>query len=262
MIKETHHFDQVALLITHYNRPQSLFRLLQQFADLGVSFGEIIVSDDGSQQKYRHDLALWSKTFNYQLIKAESNKGLGNNINKGQAAVKLPFTLYVQEDFVPKPAFVSNLNSGLESLISDHSLDIVRYYAYFNYPYTKPYLGMFREMRFKWYYLGYMKFYQYSDHPHLRRSTFLEKFGPYKEGVNSDYTEYSMCLSFLRAGGKGIIYEDIQANFDQVNDQKEPSTATFRKDWKNSNNFFIKGLRKVYLLAKTWKYHIDYFTSK
>lgn len=262
MTKETDCFDQIALLVTHYNRPQSLFRLLQQFEYLGISFGEIIVSDDGSKQEYVEELVSRSKTFNYRLIKAESNKGLGNNINKGQTAVTLPYTLYVQEDFVPKQAFISNLRIGLGALINDSSLDIVRYYAYFNYPFTKPYSGRFREMYFKWYYWGYMKFYQYSDHPHLRRSTFLEKFGHYKEGINSDGTEYAMCLSFLKAKGKGIIYDDIGANFDQVNDQLEPSTATFRKDWKSGNNLFVKGLRKIYLQFKTCKYHIDYFTKK
>ena len=38
-------------------------------------------------------------------------------------------------------------------------------------------------MKFKIWYPGYKKFYAYSDHPHLRRSNFLEKFGRYSENT-------------------------------------------------------------------------------
>ena len=43
-------FPAVTLLITHYNRSNSLERLLNAFKALDVIFGDIIVSDDSSKE--------------------------------------------------------------------------------------------------------------------------------------------------------------------------------------------------------------------
>ncbi|WP_028297291.1 glycosyltransferase family 2 protein [Olivibacter sitiensis] len=262
MTSRTHHFPEVALLITHYNRPKSLSRLLQLFVNYGISFGEIIVSDDHSDPGNLAELLRLQKTFQYQLITSEVNRGLADNINKGQRAVSLPYTLYIQEDFVPKVDFATNFRDGLSCMIADDSIDIIRYYGYFPYPYTKVYDGSFLEMRFKWYYYGYMKFYQYSDMPHLRKSSFLEKFGLYTAGNNSDATEYAMCLSFLKKKGRGLIYKKINSNFDHANNDEEPSTADFRSSWKTSSNVFVRSLRWLYLQLKTCKFHWDYISMK
>ena len=40
------------------------------------------------------------------------DSGLGNNINKGQDAVKTPLTLYVQEDFTPAAIFPESFTHG------------------------------------------------------------------------------------------------------------------------------------------------------
>ncbi|MBC7915679.1 MAG: glycosyltransferase, partial [Pyrinomonadaceae bacterium] len=45
-------YPNVTLLITHYNRPNSLERLLESFDELNFSFAEIIVSDDGSKEEH------------------------------------------------------------------------------------------------------------------------------------------------------------------------------------------------------------------
>src|SRR5882724_2664484 len=192
------HFKDVTLLITHYNRSRSLERLFNSFKDLGCTFDDIVVSDDGSKPEHVEYIKSLHDKFQFRLITAVKNGGLGNNINKGQDAVNTPYTLYVQEDFDPKPAFKEHFPDAMDIIRQKDDIDIIRFYAYFKYPYLEPYGKGFSEMGFKLWYRGYYKFYQYSDHPHLRRSSFLQKFGRYVEGQNVDITEYRMSISFLR----------------------------------------------------------------
>ncbi|MBU2374779.1 MAG: glycosyltransferase [Bacteroidetes bacterium] len=103
-----HIYQEVSLLITHYNRTKSLERLLQYFANEDVKFGEIIVSDDASKPEYQTHLKELKEKYSFNLISTPQNKGLGNNINKGQDQVTKPYTLYIQEDFLPKPLFLKN----------------------------------------------------------------------------------------------------------------------------------------------------------
>jgi glycosyltransferase involved in cell wall biosynthesis len=253
------HFDNIALLVTHYNRSRSLEALLNTFASLDCSFGEIIVSDDGSRPEHLDYVRSLEKSHGFRLISTPKNKGLANNINKGQDAVTLPYTLYVQEDFRPKPVFAQHLNDALGFITTDKSLDLVRFYAYFKYPFLKPYGKGFSEMVFKLWYPGYYKFFQYSDHPHLRHSSFLQKFGRYEEGINMDIAEYKMAISFLRKKGKGLFYDNHTDIFDQVNTATEASTASHRKEWKNGKSLPVRFLRLIYLQFKYVKFNFDLF---
>lgn len=246
-------FNEVTLLITHYNRSQSLQRLLAAFAELGCHFNTIVVSDDGSRAEHQALLAKLQHQYGYQLITTPQNQGLGHNLNKGQDAVQTDYTLYVQEDFVPKPLFVQQLKESLALMDQNQTLDIVRYYAYMAYPYLKPYAEGFSEMRFLPFGLNYKKIYYYSDHPHLRRRSFQTKFGRYTEGIPGDKTEYQMCVSFLQQKGKGLFYDDYKALFDQKNDADEPSTMQ-RAVLAQSNNPFITVVRNVY---RQIKYNYD-----
>src|SRR4051812_31264401 len=96
-----YYFPEITLLVTHYNRSSSLERLLSAFRQLGCRFDGIVVSDDGSKPEHLEKLKALQPVYNYQLITTPKNGGLGNNINKGQDAVKTKYTLYVQEDFEP-----------------------------------------------------------------------------------------------------------------------------------------------------------------
>lgn len=240
-----HHFPEVTLLVTHYNRSRSLQRLLAAFAQLDCSFGDIVVSDDGSKPEHQQLLQDLREQYKLTLVTTPKNRGLGNNINKGQDAVRTPYTLYVQEDFVPKPAFVQELTKGLGFMNKDQSLDIVRFYAYDPYAYLRPFGEGFEEMFFPRWGLNYKKIYFYSDHPHLRRSSFLQKFGRYVEGRNVDRTEYRMCISFLQHKGKGLFFTEYKSLFSQENDNQEPSTFQ-RNELKASNNPAISLIRYVY----------------
>lgn len=243
------HFSEISLLITHYNRSSSLKRLLLSFEKLNCSFGEIIVSDDGSERAHLDVLIELAERHRFKLIIAKMNRGLGNNINKGQDAIINKYTLYVQEDFVPTADLPTNLKIALEMMIADDELDIVRLYAYIMYPYLKDYKLDFSEMYLPFLGVKYTKMYQYSDHPHLRRSAFFTKFGRYQEGIKGDKMEYNMCVSFIRNNGKGLFYNNFTELFLQENSIHEPSTMK-RELWKESNNFFIFIVREVYRQIK------------
>jgi glycosyltransferase involved in cell wall biosynthesis len=246
MAATTHNFPEVSLLITHYNRPGSLKRLLNNFKDLNCGFAEIIVSDDASKPENLKQLVELQQDFEFKLITTEKNKGLGNNINKGQNAVTKSLTLYVQEDFVPQAEFPVKLQNAITFLERDKELDLVRFYAYTLFPFLSPVGHGFSLMNFdaKDIFSTYRKFYMYSDHPHIRRSSFLEKFGKYQEGVNVEKAEYGMMMSFLKKHGKGLFYEDFNSLFDQLNSSDEPST--FKRNWKRHPNFLIGMARHIY----------------
>jgi len=244
-----YYFQGVTLLITHYNRSASLERLLAAFRKLNCRFDDIVVSDDCSKPEQLEKIKSLHADYSFRLLTTPKNGGLGNNLNKGQDAVNTPYTLYIQEDFVPLDSFPEKLQDALQFMEDRKDLDMVRFYSYVKYPYLRPAKKGFSEMVFKIWYPGYMKFYMYSDHPHLRRSTFLQKFGHYREGVKSDYTEYCMMLSFLKHKGKALYYDDFKGLLDQVNSDAEPSTVK-RASWSKSKNPLISVVRHAYRYLK------------
>jgi glycosyltransferase involved in cell wall biosynthesis len=244
-----YHFPEVTLLVTHYNRSRSLERLLKRYKDLNCRFGDIVISDDGSKSEHIEYINGLKNEFRFTLVTTERNRGLGNNINKGQDAVNTPFTLYVQEDFDPTEAFPGRFHEAVKMFKERPDLDIIRFYAYFKYPYLKPYKHGFSEMEFEMLKPGYKKFYYYSDHPHLRRSDFLKKFGRYVEGKKVERTEYLMMMSFLQKKGKGLFYDDFQSLFVQKNSADEPSTVK-RNFWRQSESPLISFARHSYRYLK------------
>jgi len=249
MPNEVYFFKGVTLLVTHYNRSRSLEHLLQSFSNINCLFEDVVVSDDGSQPEHLQYLRQLQKQYTFRVVTTPVNKGLGNNINKGQDAVHTPYTLYVQEDFEPAHNFGVHFTHALQIMQEKGDIDVVRFYAYFKYPYLKPYKHGFSQMRFAWWLPGYKKFYAYSDHPHLRKSNFLEKFGRYPEGVKGDVTEYRMMMSFLKAKGKALFYEDYRKLFYQKNSAAEPSTMK-RNFWRESNNIGVHLMREMYRHVK------------
>ena len=248
----------VTLLITHYNRSKSLERLLSAFKTLSISFGDIIVSDDSSKQEHLNIIKQLQTQYDFKLVTAPTNKGLGNNLNKGQDAVATPYTLYVQEDFVPTQQFLPSFKDAYSFMDEDKGIDIARFYAYYAYPYLKPYTNAFAEIIYKPWFTDTSKIYGYSDHPHLRRSSFLEKFGRYKEGIKSDRTEYLMCISFIQNKGKALFYNEFNDLFTQENTSDEPSTV-IRADWRQSNNLLVGVIRTMF---RQVKYNFDIHFGK
>ncbi|HTN18838.1 MAG TPA: glycosyltransferase family 2 protein [Pelobium sp.] len=240
-------FEDISVLVTHYNRSKSLEKLLQALNRLDLNFHELIVSDDGSKPEHLSYVENLQKRYPFKLIKSPENKGLGNNINKGQKVVKTPYTLYIQEDFVPQPSFVEKLAKAHEFMQHDLSLDFVRFYAYFKFPNLTPVSDGFSEMHFSHakFWQGYRKFYVYSDHPHLRRQNFFDRFGEYQEGIKPDRTEYNMMMQVLAGKPKAYFYNDINTLLAQENSAEEPSTIK-RNILRNSNHFFSVIARMIY----------------
>ena len=262
MADDLKHFSEITLLITHYNRSLSLERLLKSFEEKHLSFYEIVVSDDCSNSEHTKNLKLYEERYGIRLIRTEKNKGLANNINKGQRAVKSLYTLYIQEDFIPTDKFSRSLSDGLTLIKEYPEIDLVRFYAYRKYPYLKPLKDEFSEMRFHFWYPNTYQFNCYSDHPHLRRSNFLQKFGNYQEGIKSDRAEFKMVISFLQHKGKAIIHNDYRELFIQENSSDEPSQVhrkKLRKQIQLSESFMIKIIRSLY---RNIKFRIEYLFLK
>lgn len=254
-IKNAYFFENVSLLITHYNRSKSLHRLLEAMQKLNVTFGEIVISDDGSSYAHLQNLLEYQKIFNFRLITAPVNKGLPNNINKGQDAVLKPYTLYVQEDFVPSEVFPIKFQHSLEIMQERPDIDIARYWAYWKYPYLKSIRNGFSEMDFSLFKMGYKKFYVYSDASHLRRSNFPTKFGKFLENLPSDRAEYLMMMSFIRKHGKAIYNDNYNDMFDHRNSEDEPSTVERDFISYSEGNPLITIIRNLY---RNIKFNLDY----
>jgi len=251
-------FSDITLLITHYNRSRSLERLLDAFNERKITFGEIVVSDDCSKPAHQLYIQSLQTQYQFRFVTGPVNKGLGHNLNKGQDAVKTPLTLYIQEDFIPAPDFAKQLTHALQIMDERADMDMVRFYAYIQYPHLKNYKYGFSEMVFKFWTLNYKKYYYYSDHPHLRRSNFLEKFGRYKEGLSGDQTEYHMMMSFLQKKGKAMFYHDYKGLLSQENSAVEPSTMK-RNFWRENNFPLITLTREIY---RYLKFNVNYLTGQ
>lgn len=249
-------FLDTTLLVTHYNRSGSLERLLSTFEKLNCRFGAIVVSDDGSRPEHLEKVIDLQQRFPFKLVTTPVNRGLGNNINKGQEAVASPFTLYVQEDFLPTDIFPTHFQDALTFMREDTGLDIARFYSYFAYPQLIPFKKGFSKMVYSFWNLNHLKFYYYSDHPHLRRSNFLEKFGKYPEGYDINVTEAKMGIQFLRRKGRGIFFNEFSTLFEQRNTSHEPSTMD-RPDWRLSPNPFVRLARFFYLRYRWLKHTIE-----
>lgn len=253
MINDNFYFPHVTLLITHYNRSRSLENLLRSFSDLGCRFGDIVVSDDCSDPAHLKQIIKLRESFPLTLVASDKNGGLGHNINKGQDRVNTPYTLYVQEDFTPCESFPAKFKTSLAIMEEDKGLDIVRFWSYFPYPYLRNEKEGFYEMYMKPFARNYHKIYCYGDTPHLRRSSFLKKFGRYQEGISGDRTEYKMCISFIQNRGRGLFYKDCRSLFVHENTEEEPSTM-HRVSWRQGNSLPIRVARNMY---RQVKYNLD-----
>lgn len=251
-MKKKFSFRHTTLLITHYNRPNSLERLLAKLQQLECEFEDIVVSDDASSVVNQRKLAALQKKFKFNLVTTPVNKGLGNCLNKGQDAVKTPYTLYIQEDFEPSALFPQKMEHALEIMEQREDIDYVRFWSHYRFPALQPYNHGFSEMVYAPWKLNHLNFFMYSDNPHLRRSNFLEKFGRYDEGLVGDITEHRMCIRFIQKNGKGLFYDRYDTLFEHKQVDGEPSTFE-RAGWRQSRNPLFLLLRAAYLKYKCLK---------
>lgn len=246
-------FKDVTLLITHYNRTRSLERLLASLTKLKCSFEDTVVSDDASRPEEMEKVKKLQQIYNFRLVTTPKNRGYGNCINKGEDAITTPYTLYLQEDFVPFDIFPEHFKDALQILNEDRTIDYVRFWALEDMHLNlKPYAKGFSEMEYKLSNMYHYKFYQFSDTPNIRRNNFREKFGRYREGIFGDLTDYYMAISFLHNKGRGLFFNKYDSLFVH-SDSEEGSRIRSGKNWKQSGNIFIRFLRFFYLRYKWLK---------
>jgi len=252
-MNEKYFFKDVTLLITHYNRWRSLERLLTSLKKLNCTFEDIVVSDDASRPEHLDEVKRMQSIFNYRLITTPKNGGYGNCINKGMDQIHTPYTLYLQEDFVPFAIFPENFKNALQIMNEDLSVDYIRFWAIGEQHIDlKPYKWGFSEMVFKFWNPYHLKFYQFSDTPNIKRSTFTKKFGRYREGIHGDLTDYYMAISFLHNKGKGLFYNDYTALFSHDNSD-EASVSRPLTHWKQSGSIPVRVMRFFFLRYKWLK---------
>lgn len=199
----------------------------------------MIISDDGSKAEHVIYLLQLRRQYGFRLLTTPANCEKGSDINLGQDATTLPFTLYLQEDFEPTSNFVPYFTNALTMMEHDEKWDIARLYSSVAYPYTKPLGEGFSEMKFHhapWY-TNHNKFYMYTDEPHLRRSNFLQKFGRYSEAVPRTESEYRMAVSFIKKKGKGLFCDNHTMLFTERKERTEL--------YANDNNKIIKKRKNV-----------------
>lgn len=246
-------FKDVTLFITHYNRSKSLERLLSSLHKLNCSFPDTVVSDDASRPEIMEDVLKLQKTYGFRLITSPVNRGYGNCINKGMAAITTPYTLYLQEDFVPFETFPAHFKDALQIMNEDKTVDYIRFWAIGKLHIDlKPYGKGFSQMVYRFWNMSHEKFYQFSDTPNIKRSNFTEKFGKYKEGIHGDLTDYYMAISFLHYKGKGLFFDKYDSLF-KHDDTDEGSRIRPLINWRQKQHFIILFMRFIFLRYKWLK---------
>ncbi|MCH5685121.1 hypothetical protein LWM68_13215 [Niabella sp. W65] len=81
---QTHHFPDITLLVTHYNRSASLQNMLQSFRVRQLSFGGIVVSDDGSQPLHFDKLQELQKSSGLHLFRPLKTAALVKTLIRGK----------------------------------------------------------------------------------------------------------------------------------------------------------------------------------
>ena len=251
-------YKDVTLLITHYNRTVSLERLLRSFQKLEISFAATVVADDGSNASQLQQLTALQQKYGFQLVTAEKNSGLAANINRGQKAAATRYILYVQEDFEANALFKKTLPEAMMAMERDKGLDLVRFFAHFRYPYLIPYTDEFEEVAIPSFATDYNKIYAYSDTPHLKRASFTDRFGLYREDLAADRMEYRMCVSFIVNKGRCLLSTDYAKLFTHTNISGEPST-TRRPPRQTSKALHIRIARFCY---RQLRYNLDLLTTR
>lgn len=252
-MSESYFFKDVTLLITHYNRSKSLERLLASLARLNCRFEEIVVSDDASRPEEMAQVKRIQGIYNFRLVTTPKNGGYGNCINKGEDAIDTPYTIYLQEDFVPFAVFPEHFKDALQIMNEDKSIDYIRFWAIEDMHINlKPYGKGFSLMEYKFWNMSHLKFYQFSDTPNIRRSNFIEKFGRYREGIFGDKTDYYKAISFIHNKGKGLFYDKYDTLFTH-DDEEEGSRIRSGNNWRQKQNIFVRILRFFFLRYKWLK---------
>lgn len=212
----------ISILITHYNRFESLEKCLHAIRSFGFFDYEVVVSDDYSSIDVQKKL----KTLDVdQLILTDKNRGLASNINRGIKVCKGEFILYCQEDFMPTEDFKIYLSEAIDLLERDLA-DMCRLRSNYKFPYLMNLSEHFKTIpKFSWKNFYYNHF-QYSDNPYLTKRSFFDKFGFYLENVSGDYGENEYAIRMMKSKAKIAIankniFKSIEDSHSVIKNEKD-----------------------------------------
>jgi hypothetical protein len=135
---------------------------------------------------YGDHLKLFCESRNIPLAFREGKADLGSAMNFANRASQTKYTMILQDDFyLERPI---DLSEGIRTLEDNPNIDFIRY----SYP---AHLVSFKGSFHSWRILDEQKDWPYGDDPHLRRSTFAQKFGHYKEQERHGASESHMAHS-------------------------------------------------------------------
>jgi len=167
--------ENVTILIVTFNRSQLLRRLVDSLTVCeSVNSFKIICSDDCSNSYHRKKIDRMGFD---QVLTGLSNRGLGNNVNKGLLEVNSPYVLLLQDDWI-----LVNKNciaDAIKILDTDPSVGMIRFYGDpEGFPLVKKeinglayWVADHLSLEYKESLSNTPRHRVYSDTPHLRRST-------------------------------------------------------------------------------------------
>lgn len=237
----------IDILITHYNRLESLRKCLSAFRNLDLPNVRYIVADDGSSPNIQVQLKKLPIDI---LITSEVNQGLASNINQGLRACTSRYILYCQEDFIPQKNLSLYLKEAKE-LLNDNKVDMCRLKANYKFPYLTPLSTKFGLIpKFSWRNFYYNTF-QYSDNPFLTTPEFFMKFGYFLENVGGPYGENEYAIRIMKSKAKiAISYSyPFRANTE--------SESKIKNESKQADRIWMKKI-KVYRLLRACRLHLEY----
>jgi glycosyltransferase involved in cell wall biosynthesis len=225
----------ISILITHYNRYDSLINCLEAFSNLKLKNVEYVISDDCSSIDIQEKL---KKIDVDKLIISDKNSGLASNLNRGLKECKGNFILYCQEDFIPSSNLLIYINEAKEILSGDKA-DMCRLKANYKFPKLIDLSDNFKLIpKFSWRNFYYNTF-QYSDNPFITHSNFFKEFGYFMNDVSGAYGENEYAIRIMKSNARIAI----------------SNTYPFKSNTKSESVILHNSLRKKRSFLKKLRLH-------
>lgn len=243
----------VSVIFITYKRLDLLTRTYEAFRSICTYPKlEYILCDDGSPralQKKMRELQFDTYLF------AEKNKGLGNNQNKGIVAAKGEYLLQLQDDWLCHGPG-DFIQGALEVFAKKPDIGLIRLWNHkgFNIPYDLYQTADGRRVRIYESVYDHLPSerhdYVYSDRPHIKRRSFHEKLGYYREDIFMNDMEIEFCERFEKQTEiKGATIEEYAETFEHIGTEQ-----TFNRSQKRAN--LRDRLEKHWFLRYPWNAYV------
>jgi glycosyltransferase involved in cell wall biosynthesis len=202
----------ISVLMTSYNRPQFLTQCVEALRSaLDQTQYELIISDDCSEPQH---LKLIEAVKPDVLLTNTQRRGMGANLNRAIQAARGDYHLILQDDFrarcalnlrVAEAVMLLDVEPDTDTVRLGSPMDSRRFYPEHHGVDTRAFImvNFVEERRGQIVRVTAKQgaedhSFVYSDNPHIRRATFLDKFGWYPEGLSMSDTE----IAYMRRCNK------------------------------------------------------------